>query len=316
MIIDVILNRMIKNFCYILSFLIIFVNDLSASSKDIKIIAKIDNQIITNIYLNNRYKTTIYLSNIKVKSKLQKAIILDKILEQLIDEKLQSLDIKKNDITIDPKKLEEKINQIIINNGFDLKKLSRDMKRKNISYDEYRDQIKIKILFNILIKQNLYPKIKVTNSAINEILEINNIKNNITSLKIAEIYISPSNNSWKIAQTLFSELKTGANFTKLSREFSDLYDYISGEEIGWIKEGELHPKLYQAISNLNKNQISNPVELNGGYYIFKILNKKEIPNTNIDNLEQIENSIFKRELAISIRSYMSNLRKNSNIIIF
>ena len=138
----------------------------------------------------------------------------------------------------------------------------------------------------------------------------------ITSLKIAEIYISPSNNSWKIAQTLFSELKTGANFTKLSREFSDLYDYISGEEIGWIKEGELHPKLYQAISNLNKNQISNPVELNGGYYIFKILNKKEIPNTNIDNLEQIENSIFKRELAISIRSYMSNLRKNSNIIIF
>ena len=228
MIIDVILNRMIKNFCYILSFLIIFVNDLSASSKDIKIIAKIDNQIITNIDLNNRYKTTIYLSNIKVKSKLQKAIILDKILEQLIDEKLQSLDIKKNDITIDPKKLEEKINQIIINNGFDLKKLSRDMKRKNISYDEYRDQIKIKILFNILIKQNLYPKIKVTNSAINEILEINNIKNNITSLKIAEIYISQSNNSWKIAQTLFSELKTGANFTKLSREFSDLYDYISG----------------------------------------------------------------------------------------
>jgi len=291
-----------------------FVNDLSFA-KEVKIIAKIDNHIITNIDLENRYNISLFLSKIKIKSQSQKQIILDKILQQIINEKLQLLDLNKNNISINSKQIEQRVDQMIINNNFDPERLKNDMINNNISYQEYRDQLKIKILFNDFIKENIVPKIIVSDTAINEILEINNIKKTIKSFKIAEIYIAKSDNSSQIAETLFSELQSGADFLKLSREFSDLYDYISMDEEFWIKEGELHQKLYDEISNLSLNQISNPIELDGSYYIFKIIDNKEIPNIDINNLDEIEDMIFRREFAIKIKSYISQLRKNSNILI-
>jgi peptidyl-prolyl cis-trans isomerase SurA len=305
---------MIRNILYILSFLIVFVNNLSASDK-IKIIAKVNNQVITNIDLNERYKLSKFLSKIDITSKLQKKIIRDKLLQQIIEEKLQIIDINQQHLDQD-NNLDQNIDQIIINNHGNLINFQETMQKENISYDSYREQIKNKILFNKLVEKNISSKIQVTNSDINEVLEINDIKNTIESFKILEIYIEKSDDSWKIAQTLFVELQGGKDFRKLSREFSDLHDYISSEEVGWIKEGELNVKLYQSIINLSKGEISKPTELNGSYYIFKIIDKKEIPNTDIDNLQKIEDIIFKRKLSIAIRSYISDLRKNSNIVIF
>lgn len=305
---------MIRNILYILSFLIVFVNNLSASDK-IKIIAKVSNQVITNIDLNERYKLSKFLSKIDITSKLQKKIIRDKLLQQIIEEKLQIIDINQQHLDQD-NNLDQNIDQIIINNHGNLINFQEIMQKENISYDSYREQIKNKILFNKLVEKNISSKIQVTNSDINEVLEINDIKNTIETFKILEIYIEKSDDSWKIAQTLFVELQGGKDFRKLSREFSDLHDYISSEEVGWIKEGELNVKLYQSIINLSKGEISKPTELNGSYYIFKIIDKKEIPNTDIDNLQKIEDIIFKRKLSIAIRSYISDLRKNSNIVIF
>jgi peptidyl-prolyl cis-trans isomerase SurA len=292
----------------------VFVNNLSASDK-IKIIAKVNNQVITNIDLNERYKLSKFLSKIDITSKLQKKIIRDKLLQQIIEEKLQIIDINQQHLDQD-NNLDQNIDQIIINNHGNLINFQETMQKENISYDSYREQIKNKILFNKLVEKNISSKIQVTNSDINEVLEINDIKNTIESFKILEIYIEKSDDSWKIAQTLFVELQGGKDFRKLSREFSDLHDYISSEEVGWIKEGELNVKLYQSIINLSKGEISKPTELNGSYYIFKIIDKKEIPNTDIDNLQKIEDIIFKRKLSIAIRSYISDLRKNSNIVIF
>ncbi|MFT4718480.1 MAG: peptidyl-prolyl cis-trans isomerase SurA [Rickettsiales bacterium] len=305
---------MIKSTFYILSFLIIFVNNLYAS-KDIKIIAKVNNQIITNIDINEHYKLTKFLSKIDIESKSQKKIIFNKLLQQIIEEKLRLTDIKKQNITTNTE-IESEINQIITNYHGDLVTLKKRMKDMNISYKNYRDQIKTKILFSKVVQKNISPAIKATNSDINEILEINNIKNTIKSFKILEIYIAKSDNSQKIAKILFSELKDNSNFKKLSKEFSNLYDHVSAEDATWIKEGELNPKLYQSISNLDIGQISNPTEINESYYIFKIIDKKDIPNVNINNLRQIEDMIFKKKLSISIKSYMSDLRKNSNIVIF
>lgn len=294
--------------------MIIFVNNLYAS-KDIKIIAKVNNQIITNIDINEHYKLTKFLSKIDIESKSQKKIIFNKLLQQIIEEKLRLTDIKKQNITTNTE-IESEINQIITNYHGDLVTLKKRMKDMNISYKNYRDQIKTKILFSKVVQKNISPAIKATNSDINEILEINNIKNTIKSFKILEIYIAKSDNSQKIAKILFSELKDNSNFKKLSKEFSNLYDHVSAEDATWIKEGELNPKLYQSISNLDIGQISNPTEINESYYIFKIIDKKDIPNVNINNLRQIEDMIFKKKLSISIKSYMSDLRKNSNIVIF
>jgi parvulin-like peptidyl-prolyl isomerase len=300
---------MIKKLLYILSFSIIFVNDLSFA-KEIKIIAKIDNQIITNIDLDDRYNMSLFLAQINPKSQKQKEIIKDQILEQMINEKLQLIDIQKNQIT--DNEIEQKIDQIISTNNIDLKEISR----KKLSINQYREQIKTKILFSKLVKNNISPKIKIKNSAINDILEINNIKKDIISFKISEIYLAKSDNSAKIAKIFFAELQDGADFKKLSKEFSNLYNDISLDEEYWVGEGELHPKLYQEIFNLEKNQISNPVELNGDYYIFKIIDKKFLPNVNIDNLDEIEDIIFRRELNLAIKSYILDLRKSSNIKLF
>lgn len=307
---------MIKNILYRLSFLILFVNELSAFENNVQIVAKVNNHIITNIDLDNRYLTSIYLSNINVKSDMQKNILQKQILQQMIDEKLQMLEIAKNNINLDEQSISNIIDDVMKNNGFDPNELKKRFLANQLSYQDYQDQIKHKILFSELVKKNIYPNINVKNSQINELLEVNNIKNNLEFFLISEIYIAPGNNSHKIAQTLFDELKSGGDFKKLSDEFSDSTIVSFEDNSDWISEIELNPKLYQSIKDLQIADFSNPIELNSGYYIFKILDKKQSPNDNIDNIEQIKDIIFKRQAAIAIRSYMIDLRKNNNIIIY
>ena len=130
-------------------------------SKEVKILTKIGNQIITNIDIENEYKYLISLN--KDYQKLEKDKIFNFAKSSLLREKIKEIELKKYfDLGVQDKFLNSKIGELYKNlgfsnseefqkylNQFDLriedvaKKIEIELKWNKLVYDKYKDQIVI-----------------------------------------------------------------------------------------------------------------------------------------------------------------------------
>jgi parvulin-like peptidyl-prolyl isomerase len=106
--------------------------------------------------------------------------------------------------------------------------------------------------------------------------------------RLAQVFIALSKNADKAAtekaQARLESLKktlrqTGADFAAIAKAESDEKASAErGGEIGWLPEARMQPEIRGRVSALAKNMISEPVRLDDGWHIIKILDIKE-PHT-------------------------------------
>jgi parvulin-like peptidyl-prolyl isomerase len=66
---------------------------------------------------------------------------------------------------------------------------------------------------------------------------------------------------------------TGADFAKVARERSDGDEALVGGELGWRTASELPPEVAAKISSLEVGTVSDPIQVDAGFYIEKMLEK-------------------------------------------
>lgn len=100
---------MLRKIIFTIIFYFISFNTLKAENKkfDINILAKIDNEIVTSYDLFLEKKTLELLNYSKINSSQHQFL-----LEQLINEKIKKIEIKKNNIEVERKKIEKKFKLI------------------------------------------------------------------------------------------------------------------------------------------------------------------------------------------------------------
>jgi peptidyl-prolyl cis-trans isomerase SurA len=260
------------------------------------VVAKVNNRVITNIDLINGYNFFLLNLKISVKSNQERLRLIEQVVNKLIDEEL----IRQESVKLDIEVTRQEIDDI-------LKGLN-----KTGASDNYRQQIATNIAWNKIIDQQIKPKIKISDSEILEFFEEKKINRNIDQLLLAQILIS-NNGSLKIAQEISTKLKNGANFNEMVAQFSDLSARENNGLLGLVGKEDIDKRIYEAIAKLEKNQYSDPVALEDGYHIFKVLDKKSSTKLKPDDINLANNAIFNQKVQILAKGYLSNLRRNSFI---
>ncbi|MGH6878325.1 MAG: peptidylprolyl isomerase, partial [Rhizomicrobium sp.] len=82
------------------------------------------------------------------------------------------------------------------------------------------------------------------------------------------------------AESIEKKLKTGAAFATLARTDSDNPESApKGGDLGTLAlySPNLPPTIKTAIANLSPGAISDPVQIRGGFYIFKVISRNKVP---------------------------------------
>ena len=297
---------------------IIFLNK-NIKAENISIKASVNNEIITNVDLRNRYNFFIKTTNIKNSSKSEEKFIINQILNKLIDENIQRQEARKLKITINNLKVEEILTNMAISQGFsNLEDFKKDFKKNKISYQQYQKQIKSQLLWKEVIFQKVKPRIAVNESDINEMIELQKINVKKTNFKLAKIFIpfkdkQEEKDALAIITKLATELKDNVHkFNKISQQFSS-NNNISNNEIEWIEDTDLNPEILKNIQELKIKDTSNPIKLADGYYIFKIIDKTIKINLNKSDENQIRQIIFYRKLDLAAKKYLNQIKKEAYI---
>jgi len=290
-----------KKTIFLILIFFLFTN-FSYSKIDLKIIMKINNQIVTSYDIE---KESNYLLALNPKlNEINKNDLLKIAKKSMVKEMIRKSEILKyKEINLDNPRNENILRNIMLNldfsnqqhfesylNDFDIsiddlrKKIGIENEWKNLVYSKYSTSIKID-------KENLINQIerlsKEEFSIEYNLSEIVFIKNQNISLK---------DQSKKILESIeINGFENTANLYSISDSSK------VGGKIGWVKKNNLSLEINNELENLKVNSYSDPIKIDNNYLILKINDIKEITvkvdkQKELDKMFMIETSKHKINL--------------------
>lgn len=282
-----------KNLFYIFFLSIIFIQNTNASN-EIKILLKIENQIITNQDLieesNYLISLNTQLNNVKEKELLKIAE------ESLIREKIKLIEIKKNfkienfeNYNLIEKIIEDFYTKLGLK---DKKEFEEYLLQSNISISSVIEKIKIEVIWNQLIGEKFGNQININEDELKKKITDQklNIKN-IVEYDLSEIVFQANNQNElnSILKEIDVSIKT-IGFSSTANKFSISSSSKFGGKIGKIKDNQLSQIIGDELKDLTVGQITKPIKVSNGFLILSI-NQKKLIESEINEKELLKEMI-------------------------
>ena len=298
---------------FLLTIFLTFFNKISNSST-VKIIAKIENQIITNIDIDNenRYLAALNQNISKLDSIEQFKIAKDSVFREKIkkNELLKFIELNKEDKIFD-----ETIKNIYQQLGLNSKEqFKKYLDTKKISYNEVYKKIEIETMWNQLIYSIYKDRIIINENDLKKKIENNNKEQKL--YKLSEIVFSF--NSKEEIEKIFQNIKTsiaeiGFNETVLIYSISDSKN--KNGSIDWLNENALSEKISKELINLKIGDITKPILIPSGALILKLedIKIKKSSDDNEKELEKMINFEINSQLNNYSIAHFKKVKENLNI---
>ena len=304
---------------YLSLILVIFFININFSNAAIqnKIIATVNNEIITSYELKNKIMTFLILNKKEInqeninnfKNQSLKTLITIKIKK----DELNKYGLLSNDI--DTSKFIERISK---NYNYSLEEFKKKFSDNNLSYELYLDEVKIELLWQKLIMQLYGNKVKVDENEVDEELQkiIDNQKD-IIEYRLSEIEMQVDDD--KKINEMVEEIKSEINkdgFKNTAIKYSISSTSLEGGEIGWVNAKSLSNNILSIISNMKLKEVSKPILQNNSILFLKLEEIKKLDPLKINSINKKNKIINQKKneiLNLFSNSYLSKIRNNAAI---
>lgn len=147
------------------------------------------------------------------------------------------------------------------------------------------------------------------------------------SYRLAQIYVaepeSPdktaSDRAQKRLDEILKQLKaSGASaFGRIAREWSEEKESASRDgEIGWLREDQIRPDILVQLPRLRLNELSEPVHLQDGWHLLKVLDAREPFTPIFDQVRvQLAQKLRAEKVKSDMQAYMSEMLQKHPLVI-
>jgi len=301
-------------FTILLSYLILVSN--SYSEEKVYIELKIENEIITNIDINNEKNYLISLNNNLENLDKKQLYLISK--NSLIKEKIKKIELGKFfDFEKNRVLMEELIKNLYKNLKFnDEKEFAEYLDNYNLEVDEVGEKILIETLWNELIFNKFNKNININENKLKIKLEEQLKKNKIEEFNLSEIIFEiKSSEKLEKKRKKISNFINDNGFKNAANSFSISDSAKFGGKIGWVNKTQISKIILEKISKLQIGEITDPIQINNGYIIIK-LNDKRLIKRNIDIDKEIKKLvIYEKDKQLNQYSLMYFNRIKKNLLI-
>jgi peptidyl-prolyl cis-trans isomerase SurA len=335
---------MLKKFSLLASALVLSVVALHADNIVDEIIARVDDQIITRSDLEKARQTNLeeikqrYASDWESKwAKAQNDILRDLIDQQLLLERGKDLGITGETEVI------KRLNQLRQQMGLaSIDDLEKEAQKQGVSYEDFKEQIRIGAVTQQVIGQEVGAKIHISNEDIQE--WYNKRQKELEGpeeIGLSEIMVSTQparqnvedkdkkttaeekplpEDPAKVAEAetkanqLLDQLHKGAKFEDVAKKSSDGPTAAQGGNLGTFKRGELAKDLEEKTFSLKPGENTSVIRTRQGFIILKVTSHRAagIPPMK-DISDKIREAIYSEKLEPAARAYLTKLREQAYI---
>ena len=281
-----------------------------------KIIIKIENEIVTTLDIENEINYLLALNPTfnSLKQEKRKFIATN----SLVKEKIKRIEILKY---IEEINLDQNFLQTLIQDRYsrlnlkNKKEFINYLKTYDINIKTIEKKISIEALWNQLIYQKYFSKVKIDRNSLEKEIE-NVFKKGEKNYLLSEIVFEEKNK--KKVEQIYSKIMNeiqNQGFENAALIHSVSESASVGGKLGWIKESSLNKIVTQNLSNLEINEITKPIFTMNRYIILKI-DDIEFKEIKYDKDKELNNLIkFKTNEQLNQYSniYFNKIKKNTKI---
>ncbi|QWD60508.1 peptidylprolyl isomerase [Polynucleobacter sp. MWH-UH35A] len=130
----------------------------------------------------------------------------------------------------------------------------------------------------------------------------------ITEYKVSDIAVATEAD----AQAALVRIKKGEPFDKVAKSVSLAPNKVQGGAVGWVQAGQLGPQLAPALTALSKGQVTAPIQMQQGWYLMKLEDKK---SSKPPSFEQAKQAIRAGMTQRKQFEFLSQIAKDSKIVV-
>jgi len=250
-------------------------------------------------------------------------VLKQKVLDQLINKKIQLQVAKQSGVAITDQELDAAIKHIAGQNNMSVDALYKRINLEGMSTHDYRTEMHDQILLQKLQQQEIAGKITITPQEVSTFMHSQVWQSNSAKeYRIEDILIPVSDTptpediakAKTRAQTVMTKIKSGLDFHTVAQKESGEKNALQGGDLGWRKLPEIPSAFTSEVSGMQKDQVAGPIQTPNGFHIIKLADVR----ANSDNKQgldrkAVENLLLHQKFEEAVQNWMSKLRSQAFI---
>ena len=260
-----------------------------------RIVAVVENDVIMESELRQRVSVIVKQFENNPEALPSQDVLLDQVLNRLIVERLQLQLAEQRGIQVDDLTLDQAMRNLAKRNRLTLEQFRGALIKQGLDYVAYREQVRNEMLLDQLRRRTIDSGIQISEVEISELVTKvdKDLLKKEYEYNVAHILIAVPENpkpgqvekSQHRAALVFERAKSGNNFAKLAIAASDAQDALQGGDLGWRNKAQLPEVFLQQIENMQAGDVSQIGKSPAGFHIFKVLDRRAIEDTMVDQVK-------------------------------
>lgn len=257
-------------------------------SGDAKIMAVVNGEAISSADVESYAKLFMVNTGVPLNNKT-KPMIINKVLQTAIDDKIKKQEAEKNQLSVSDKDLRSAMAYYEKARKLPKGSFDKILKKEKINPEIFKEQVKTELLWARLIKRKMSSDSYITQREIEEAIARSREDMKSPKYMVSEIVIPVA--KAKNIDVLVENIRRDKIFSMYAAQFSQSPSASNGGNLGWLKEGQLPDVLEKKIKNMKVGQISQPIKYGNDYYILQLTDKfiptKKIKDISFDDMKNV-----------------------------
>lgn len=243
-----------------------------------RITAVVNDDIISVRELEGRLKMALIFSGMQDGLEARRRVA-PQVLRKMIDERLQMQEANRLKISLSAADVEAGVAMIEQQNRLPKGALLANLARAGVDPQLARDQIKADLTWMRVTGRSLSSQVKVGEDEVTDRLEALRERRGHPEYLVAEIVVPVDNpaqedEARQAAERLLEQLRAGAPFPALARQFSRSPTAGNGGTMGWLAQNSLDDEIAGPVQQLAKGQVSPLIRTSSGFTILQLIDQR------------------------------------------
>lgn len=241
--------------------------------------AVVNDEIVSALDLEMRLRIAMASSGVKDTPETRQRL-LRPVMRQLIDERLEMQEANRLGISVPDDQVDEAFAHIAKNNNMTPAQFEEVMKKAGILPQALKQQVRAALTWRAVIDRRIRPKVQVGDDEVTDLLNRLKEGEGQEVVRVAEIFLSFDNANQEAevrttAERLIEQIRQGAPFSEVARQFSQAATASVGGDLGWLLQSELPPEVGDQVKKMKPGEMVGPIRSISGYYIVLLRDRRK-----------------------------------------
>lgn len=243
-----------------------------------RVAAIVNDEIITLRDVDNRLRMALVLSGLP-DSPEGRQRALPQVVRKMIDERLQLQEADRLKIVMTAAEVEAGIANIEEQSRQPRGSLVATLTGAGVDAGSIRDQIRADLTWVRVASRVLSHSVRVGDEEVNDRLAMIKERQGQPEYLVAEIFLpiesaAQEAEMMRLADRLLEQLRAGAPFQALARQFSRAPTAANGGQMGWLAQGMADDDLITTLKGMTPGSVSQPIRAGDGLHILALMDRR------------------------------------------